>query len=108
MHSTLSNERICKSLYMVINWEEIFLSSEDTSEVIIETIEKYPISSGSIDFGVLKIALLDYFKSIDQFQIPLEDYLTTDLTGKIILLNPIFSRSINSTIPFSITIVDDL
>ena len=108
MHSTLSNERICKSLYMVIDWEEIFLSSEGTSEVIIEPLEKLPISSGSIEFGILKIALLDYFKSIDQFQIPLEDYLTTDLTGKIILLNPIFSRSINSTIPFSITIVDDL
>lgn len=108
MHSTLSNERICKSLYMVINWEEIFLSSEDTSEVIIETIEKYPISSGSIDFGVLKIALLDYFKSIDQFQIPLEDYLTTDLTGKITLLNPIFSRSVNNTIPSITSIVDDL
>jgi hypothetical protein len=93
---------------MVIDWEEIFLSSEGTSEVIIEPLEKPPISSESIDFSVLKIALLDYFKSIDQFQIPLEDYLTTDLTGKIILLNPIFSRSINSTIPFSITIVDDL
>ncbi len=93
---------------MVIDWEEIFLSSEENSEVIIDTLEKFPITSGSVEFGVLKIALLDYFKSIDQFQIPLEDYLTTDLTGKISLLNPIFSSSINNTTPSFTTIVDDL
>jgi hypothetical protein len=108
MHSTLSNDRICKSLYMVIDWEEIFLSSEGTSEVIIEPLEKLPISSGSIEFGVLKISLLDYFKSIDYIQIPLENYLTSDLAGNIILQNPIFSSSINNTISYSITIVDDL
>jgi len=93
---------------MVIDWEEIFLSSEGTSEVVIDTLEKLPISSGSIDFNVLKIALLDYFKSIDQFQIPLEDYLTTDLTGKIILVSPIFSSSLNSKFSSFTTIVDDL
>lgn len=92
---------------MVIDWEEIFLSSEGTSEVTIETLEKYPIPSGSKDFGVLKNALLDYFKSTDQFPIPLEDYFNTDLTGKITLLNPILPGSIYNSSPF-ITIVDEL
>ena len=108
MHITLSNERICKSLYMVIEWEEIFLSSEGTSEVTAEIVEKFPIPSGSKVFGILKIALLDYFKSIDQFQKPLEDYLTTDLSGNITLLNPFFIGSKIGNMPSFLSIVDDL
>jgi len=108
VHITLSNERICKSLYMVIEWEEIFLSSEGTSEVTAEIVEKFPIPSGSKVFGILKIALLDYFKSIDQFQKPLEDYLTTDLSGNITLLNPFFIGSKIGNMPSFLSIVDDL
>jgi hypothetical protein len=93
---------------MVIEWEEIFLSSEGTSEVTAEIVEKFPIPSGSKVFGILKIALLDYFKSIDQFQKPLEDYLTTDLSGNITLLNPFFIGSKIGNMPSFLSIVDDL
>jgi hypothetical protein len=66
---------------MVIEWEEIFLSSEIISEITLERSDK---NSSSREFDTLKNNLLDYVNSNEYLTKSLEYFLKTDLSGKMI------------------------
>ncbi len=72
-------------MYMVIEWEELFLSSETNSEITIESLDK---NTEPKNFESLKKNLLNYVSLSELHTKTLEYYLKTDLSGKITPFSP--------------------